>query len=116
MKKVAGQSGFTITELLISVVIIAIGVVGFATAVGLASTELWMGRRDTDVSMLMSKQAEQLKSQPYDNVVDGSRTEGQFTLTWDVQGSNPKKLVLSATVPRKDGGAMAETVVFYVTR
>jgi len=116
MKRVHGQSGFTLTELLISVVIIAIGVVGFATAVGLASTELFMGGRDTEVSMLLSEQAERLKAMPYDSVQVGTRTEGPYTLNWDVGGGNPKQVTVSVTFSLKDGRIKADTIVVYVPR
>ena len=116
MRAVQGESGFTITELLISVVIIAIGVVGFATAVGLASTELWMGRRDTEVSMLLTERAEKLKATPYDLVQTDSLTSGPYTLRWEVQGGNPKRVVLSATIPLRKEGTVADTVVIYVPR
>lgn len=116
MRAVEAESGFTITELLISVVIIAIGVVGFATAVGLASTELWMGGRDTEVSMLLTEKAERLKATPYDLVQTDSTASGPYALTWEVQGGNPKRVVLSATIPLKKEGTVADTVVFYVPR
>ena len=116
MKRFQVQTGFTLTELLISVVIIAIGVVGFATAVGLASTELWFGRRDTEVSMLVTDQAEQLKSLPYDSVQAGSRVEGTYQLSWIVQGNNPKRVVLEAIYGRHSGGPAADTTVFYIPR
>lgn len=116
MRAVKAESGFTITELLISVVIIAIGVVGFASAVGLASTELWMGGRDTEVSMLLTEKAEKIKATHYDLVQTDSVTSGPYTLKWEVQGGNPKRVVLSATIPRKKDGVVADTIVFYVPR
>ncbi len=97
-------------------VIIAIGVVGFASAVGLASTELWMGGRDTEVSMALTEQAEVLKAMPYDSVHTGSRSEGPYTLAWDVQGIDPKRVVLSINFARKTGEPLADTVVFYKER
>ncbi|UCC47488.1 MAG: prepilin-type N-terminal cleavage/methylation domain-containing protein [Gemmatimonadota bacterium] len=116
MKRIEGESGFTLTELLISVVIIAIGVVGFASAVGLAATELWMGRRDTEVSMLLTDQAEQLKAMPYDSVKAGSRQVDNYQLNWSVQAGSPKRVVLEATYDRHGGGRMADTVVVYIPR
>ncbi len=110
------ESGFTITELLISVLILAIGVVGFVTAVGLVSAELQIGKRDTDVAMLLSDQAEVIKALPYDSIQPGSRAEGVYQLAWDVQGVDPKKVVLWAVYPRRHGGTMADTVVLYVRR
>jgi len=112
--RVQGQTGFTVVELLISVIIISIGVVGFATAVGLMATELWIGKRDTEVSMAVAGQAEYLKSIPYDSVQSGSRTEGQYQLSWNVQGSSPKKVILEAIYARRRGGQLADTVVIYI--
>jgi prepilin-type N-terminal cleavage/methylation domain-containing protein len=116
MGKLKSQSGFTLTELLISVVIIAIGVVGFATAIGLASTELWMGLRDTEVSMLVHDQVEQLKALPYDSVASGVRDEGDYHLDWTVSGGSPKKVVLVAEYNRRNGGQRADTIVVYIPR
>lgn len=116
MKKSKGRAGFTVTELLISVVIIAIGVVGFSTAVGLVSAELWIGERDTDVSMLVADQAEQLKSLPHEQVQSGTRTEGDYQLAWFVEGDDPKKVVLEATYTRRSGSQVADTVVIYISR
>jgi prepilin-type N-terminal cleavage/methylation domain-containing protein len=111
-----GKAGFTITELLISMVVIAIGVVGFSTAVGLVSTELWIGERDTDVSMLVADQAERLKSLEYESVHSGARSEGDYQLAWTVEGENPKKVVLEATYLRRSGSQTADTVVVFIPR
>lgn len=112
----SSRAGFTITELLISVVVIAIGVVGFSTAVGLVSTELWIGARDTDVSMLVADQAERLKSQPHETVQSGSRTEGSYQLVWIVEGSDPKKVTLEASFARRNGWQLSDTIVVYIRK
>lgn len=111
-----GRAGFTITELLISVIIVSIGVVGFASAVGLASTELWFGRRDSEVSMLVTDQLEQLKAMGYSAVQPGQRVEGSYRLQWSVLGSDPKKVVLVAEYPGSDGVTRRDTLVTYVPR
>ena len=116
MSKVRGESGFTLTELLISVIIIAIGVVGFATAVGLQSTELWIGQRDTEISMVVNDQLEKLKAMPFDSVQTGNRVEGDYELSWTVRNGNPKRVVLEVTYDGSDGNRMADTVVVYVMR
>lgn len=115
MTKLRSQAGFTITELMISVVIIAVGIIGFATAVGLVSTELWYGQRDTKISMIVIDQAELLKSMPYDSVTSGSR-DGEYELAWTVQGTDPKKVILEARYDRHSSGEQADTIVFFIPR
>ncbi len=114
--RVQGQSGFTLTELLISVVIIAIGVVGFASAVGLASTELWTGGRDTEVSMVTIDAAERIKATPYAAVQSDSMVVGDYQVRWDVTNGNPKTVILSTTFSRKTGEALADTILLYIPR
>ncbi|UCF20839.1 MAG: prepilin-type N-terminal cleavage/methylation domain-containing protein [Gemmatimonadota bacterium] len=116
MRKVRAEQGFTLTELLISVVIIAIGVVGFATAVGLASTELWRGQRDTELSMLVMDQAERLKALPYNLVQAGTRTEGDYVIRWVVEGADPKRVTLEALYLHRRGRPVADTIVVYSHR
>ena len=116
MIRTANRSGFTLTEVLISVVVIAIGVVGFVGALGVATSELWMGKRDTEVSMLMTDQAERLKALPFDSVKAGTRTVGEYDVSWDVQGNNPKEVILEATYSRHDGGETTDTIVVLIGR
>lgn len=116
MKRSLGKAGFSITELLISMVIIAIGVAGFSTAVGLVSAELWIGERDTDVSMLVADQVERLKSLPYESVQSGMRAEGDYEVAWTVEGENPKKVVLATTYLRRSGSQTADTLIIYIPR
>lgn len=110
------RSGFTLVEVLISVVVIAVGVVGFVSALGLATTELWIGERDTEVSLLMADQAERLKALPHDSVASGTRAVGEYELSWSVQGSDPKQVTLEATYSRHSGGEMADTIVLIIPR
>ncbi|NIR42604.1 MAG: prepilin-type N-terminal cleavage/methylation domain-containing protein [Gemmatimonadetes bacterium] len=116
MDRLGNESGFTLTELLISVIIIAIGVVGFATAVGVQSTELWIGQRDTRLSMTITDKVEEIKALPYYDVLSGSEVVEEHTLTWTVQAGNPKRVVLEATYEGSGGDQLADTVVFYVPR
>jgi Tfp pilus assembly protein PilV len=116
MSRLSSRGGFSVTELLISVVVIAVGVVGLTSAVGLASTEMRLGKRDTELSMLVADQLETLKGSDHDSVVSGQRVEGPYTLVWNVQGNDPKRVVLVAEYVNADGSSRADTVVTYLAR
>ena len=116
MNRISGQAGFSITELLMAIIIISVGVVGFASAVGLASTELWIGRRDTEVALLVTDQLEELKSRDYAAVVPGARTVGDYQLAWDVQGTDRKKVILVATYYGSNGSVLVDTFVTYISQ
>ncbi len=107
-------AGFSITEVIVSVVVISIGVIAFATTVGLASKEIKLGQRHTDIAMLVTDQLEQLKTMPYDLVQSGQRSQGEYQLTWTVVGSDPKKVVLVVHYPAINGNPHADTLVTYV--
>ncbi len=114
MTRLRVKTGFSLVELLISVIVISIGVVGFATAVGLMATELWFGRRDTEVSMLVTDQIEELKALGAANVTDGTRMQGEYQLSWTVQGANPTVVRMVATYRGGDGVQRADTITTYI--
>jgi prepilin-type N-terminal cleavage/methylation domain-containing protein len=115
LSKLQERNGFSITEILISIVIIAVGVIGLASAVSFAATELWYGDRDTHLSMLITDQMERLKAAGYDAVTPGQRSEAGYVLEWIVEGSAPKKVILTAGYRSRDGQARADTIVTYLT-
>lgn len=114
--RLARRSGFSITEVVVSVMIVSIGVIAFATAVGLAARDIRLGQRHTDIAMLITDQLEQLKSLPPELVQNGQRTQGDYQLTWTVVGSNPKKLTLVARYPGLKSSPRADTLVTYIPR
>jgi len=112
--RLRGSAGFSITEIIVSVMIVSIGVIAFATAVGLASRDIKLGQRHTDIAMLVTDQLEQLKTVPYDQVQSGQRTQGDYQLTWTVVGGNPKKVVLVVQYTGLDSNPRADTLVTYI--
>jgi Tfp pilus assembly protein PilV len=109
-------SGFTMTELLISVVVMMFGVLGFVSAMAVSTTELWYGARDTEVAMLAADQLERVRALPYDSVRSGERVAGDYRLEWNVQGADPKRLTLSVTFANRQGVPGADTLVAFVPR
>lgn len=111
-----GTAGFSITEVLVSVMIVSIGVIAFATTVGLAARDIRLGQRHTDIAMLVTDQLEQLKSLPVDLVQNGQRSQGDYQLTWNVVDSDPKKVVLVVEYPGLKNTPRVDTLVAYLQR
>jgi Tfp pilus assembly protein PilV len=110
------RDGFSITEVIVSVMVVSIGVIAFATAVGLAARDIRLGQRHTDIAMLVTDQMEQLKSLPPHLVQNGQRDEGDYQLTWTVSGGNPTKVVLVVQYPGLKTGVRTDTLVTYMPR
>lgn len=109
-------AGFTMTEVLISVVVILFGVLGFVSAMAYSTTGLWYGARDTDVAMLAADQMERVRALSYDSVRSGQRMAGQYRLEWNVEGADPKRLTLSVTFASRQGVPVTDTLVALVPR
>ncbi len=112
--RVRAAGGFSITEVIVSMMVVSIGVIAFATAVGLASKDIKLGQRHTDISMLVTDQLEQLKTVPYELVQSGQRNLGDYQLTWTVVGTDPKKVVLVVHYPGLHADTRADTLVTYI--
>ncbi len=110
------RHGFSITELLISVVVVSVGVLGFASAVSVTSLEMWFGNRDTEVALLVTDQLERLKATPPGELAAGQRIEGDYRLDWEVEGTEPRRVRLVARYPGRDGLGRADTLVTFISR
>lgn len=110
-----GASGFSMTELLVSIVVFSVGVLGLASAVGVSSTEMRLGGRDTEVALLVRDQIETLKADGYEDLTSGTRTVGAYELDWEVVDVGPPaRLVLAVTYPGHEGSPRTDTLVTYI--
>lgn len=83
----SGQAGFSLIELVIAVVILAVG------ALGLAGTTMYVVRQ-TDIARTNTSRAsavqyvmERIGSMPFDGNLNGADTLGAFQVTWSVLDS-----------------------------
>ena len=121
MSRLQGRAGFSLVELLISIIIISIGIVGFATAVGLMATELWFGLArsamagdDTEPSMLVADQVSELKATGAGNVTPGSRVEGDYQIDWTIETTQPTRMKVVVTYNGHDGNQRADTIIAHI--
>jgi prepilin-type N-terminal cleavage/methylation domain-containing protein len=82
MKHLRDESGFSLVELMIAVVILTVGILGFASTTG------FMFRQSTMAELRVKRMAavvnvvEGVKAQPFASVTSGSRKVGEFSMSW----------------------------------
>ena len=107
------ERGITLIEILVMIVISSGVLLSLAASMGFAYKNLSHSRMDMDAYAAMQTQLESLINLPYDSVTAGSSTVNGYSLTWFVEGLNPKALVLDLHYTNRSGYAMTERSVIY---
>ena len=81
------RGGFSLVELVVAVIILAVGVLGLAGTTALVVRQVSMADVNTERSAAFQAAIEQIRAMPYANVSTGSRTVGSFSVTWSVVDS-----------------------------
>jgi type IV pilus assembly protein PilV len=79
----SGSSGFTLIEVLISIVILSVGLLGVAFMQVTGTKGNTVGREISQGSFLAQKKMESLIQQGYDSVGNGTETTGEYTIAWN---------------------------------
>ena len=100
-----GQAGFTIVEVIISVVILAVGLLGMAGTTILVVQQTALSDVATDRSAALQSTIERLHAMPYDSVVTGKDSVGAFAVAWNVgEGIRWKPVEIVTTGPGSGPG------------
>ena len=99
------RAGFTVIEVIIAMIILAIGVLG------LAGTTAFFVRQVTQADLMTERVAafqtvvDRLQSLPYDSVTTGSDSVGIYAVTWSTvnNGSQNKTVTIITTGPGTRG-------------
>jgi type IV pilus modification protein PilV len=78
------RAGFTIVEVLVAVMVLAIGILGLVTTAGLVTRMIGQGQRYTEAATLANERFEILRVQRCPAVGSGSETRGAYTIAWTV--------------------------------
>lgn len=113
-KKVRGQEGVTLVEVLIGVIILSLALLGLAAAGGVAARQVYRGRVDMGRWAALQQRLESLVAEGYENVTAGSDTVQGYPMSWTVTGTNPKQITLVVTRENFRGQTVQDTMVTYL--
>lgn len=81
------NEGFTIIEVLVAIVILAVGMLALATTSIFATTQVRVADLKTERSLAVQEVVERMLSSPFDEIQDRSETNaeqiGSFAVWWD---------------------------------
>lgn len=84
----ADRGGFSLVELVVAVLILSIGVLGLAGTTAVVIRQVTLADVNTERSAALQTVVEEIRATPYDNLNDGSRVEGAFKVSWDVEDAS----------------------------
>ena len=87
MKSERANGGFTIVEVLIAIVILAVGMLALATTSIVATTQVKIADLKTERSIAMQQAVERLRAMPFDSVRSRPQSSalqfGSYRVWWD---------------------------------
>jgi len=83
-----GRQGFTIIEVVVAIVILAVGLLGVAGTTLLVVRQTTLAELSQDRSAALQTTIERLKTLPFDSLTTGSDTVGGFNVDWTVTARN----------------------------
>lgn len=92
------RAGFTMVEIIVAVIVLAVGVLGLAGTTAYIVRQVTLANTMTARSLALQTVIEELQAAPFANVASGSDSVGPFGVTWSsVSESSQSKLVTIVT-------------------
>ena len=110
------QKAFTLIEVLVTMAILSFGILGVLSMQFAAMNANSYSSGLTDATTYAGDKMEKLLNESYAGLVDGSDTEGEYTITWDVTApgvagtDNTKSVLLTVSWTEK---SRARSVAMY---
>ncbi len=108
------EAGSSLIEVMVSVIVFSIGVLGLTSAGLVAAKHMKMSQAYMTVQTVAAYQLERVTAQGYDGVTSGSATVRGTPVAWDVTGADPKKVVLVIQAKTWRGDVVPDTFVTYL--
>ena len=91
------QNGFTLPEVLVAVLVFAVGILGLASSGTYIALQAGEARAITEGAILAGRVLDSLRSIPCTSVVSGQRTQSRATVTWAAAPST-RSVTVDATL------------------
>ena len=114
------KSGISVLEVLVAMTVFAVAVLGLASASIAATKQLQTSRDDVRMWSATQTQLDRLASIGFENIASSADTVQSYEMTWTVERTNPKKIVLvvnTDTYRYRNGDALqADTFITYLAK
>ena len=91
------KNGFTLPEVLVAVIVFAVGILGLATSGTFIAIQAGEARAMTDGAVLAGRVLDSLRSIPCASVASGQLTQSRATVTWTASPVN-RSVAVDATL------------------
>jgi Tfp pilus assembly protein PilV len=90
------EAGYSAVELMVAVVVLAIGVLGLSATASVVSGLMKTSSLDSRLRFTSQAAVEQLLLEPSDRLASGERRTGDQVVSWQVSGDRPRRLIVIA--------------------
>lgn len=87
------EAGFTMVEVIIAILILAVGILGLAGTTALSVRQVNMSDVATERSVALQTTVERIRAMDFDSVSTGTDSVGGYDVSWTTTGSGSTKLV-----------------------
>lgn len=95
-----GQQGFTIIEVIVAIIVLAVGLLGLAGTTVLVVRQTTLADVTSDRAAALQTTIEKIRATPFDSVTSGSESTGLYQVAWNVrQGNRWKSVEVVTTGP-----------------
>jgi prepilin-type N-terminal cleavage/methylation domain-containing protein len=95
-----GKAGFTIVEVIVAIIVLAMGLLGLAGTTVLIIRQTTLADVASDRSVTLQSTIERIRATPFDSVEAGSESSGLYNVAWSVtDGGRWKNVDIVTTGP-----------------
>lgn len=91
--RVSGRRGFSLVEVVIAIVILAVGILSLGSSTAFIIRQITLGDVMTERAVAFQTVVNRIQSMPYDDVTTGTMTVGVFVVDWQAGPGAQSKLV-----------------------